>query len=94
MIDEKTTLSEAIEDYGIHSQFVIAMEEMAELTQALSKRLRGAQNVENIAEEIADVEIMIAQIKLALQIAPDVRRIRAEKAQRLRDRLLASAADV
>ena len=57
----KTVLS-AIETFGKEAQLIMAMEEMSELIQALSKNIRGADNVDNIAEEIADVEIMILQL--------------------------------
>lgn len=57
----KTVLS-AIETFGKEAQLIMAMEEMSELIQALSKNMRGAENTDNIAEEIADVEIMILQL--------------------------------
>lgn len=60
----------AIEKWGIHFQCLMAIEEMAELTKALCKRSRiknekeDLANYENIIEEIADVEIMLEQLKL------------------------------
>lgn len=48
---------------GYERQKIKCMEELAELTQALAK-----DDVENITEEIADVEIMLAQIKYLLEI--------------------------
>ena len=89
-MDEKATLAEAIARYGEHLQLVVAMEEMAELTKALSKHIRGADNRKDVAEEIADVEIMLAQIKMMLDIGPDVRIFRMAKIQRLQKRLEAS----
>ena len=68
------------EAFGIESQIMQAVEEMAELIQALSKVERYvirsrkpntekvAAVMENAAEEIADVEIMIEQIKYLLGI--------------------------
>ena len=38
---------------------IIAMEELAELQQAISKGLRGKLNYDNITEEIADVQICL-----------------------------------
>lgn len=51
--------------YGITPQLGILQEECAELIQAISKHLRGEPK-DNMLEEIADVEIMIDQIKSLL----------------------------
>ena len=42
----------------------MVIEEMSELTKELCKELRNRGNVDHIAEELADVEITLAQIKL------------------------------
>lgn len=55
---------EAIDTYGAYHQTMMAFEEMAELMKELSKSLRGADNVEQIAEEIADVQIMLDQMMM------------------------------
>lgn len=52
----------ALDTYGAQAQTIIAMEEMAELTKELSKNLGGANNTAQIAEEIADVRIMLDQM--------------------------------
>ena len=50
---------------GAHAQEIKAMEEMAELTQALCKPLCGnGRNIDNICEEITDVKIMVEQLEL------------------------------
>ena len=54
----------AIETFGKEAQIIMAMEEMSELIQALSKNIRGEDNVDNIAEEIADVSIMLEQMMI------------------------------
>ena len=55
--------------FGFEKQSQQAMEELAELIQALSKYNRGKENaLENVIEEIADVEIMIEQLKYLLNI--------------------------
>lgn len=56
--------SKAVQKWGHIEQSFTACEEMGELIQALSKRMRGEQNHENIVEELADVTIMIQQLKL------------------------------
>lgn len=45
----------ALEAFGAEAQMVMAIEEMSELTKELCKHRRGCDNVEAIAEEIADV---------------------------------------
>lgn len=42
---------------------VIAMEELAELQQAISKGIRGKLDKDNLTEEIADVYIVLDWIK-------------------------------
>nr|DAZ20920.1 MAG TPA: nucleoside triphosphate pyrophosphohydrolase [Caudoviricetes sp.] len=52
----------AIKTFGEDMQKIVAMEELAELQQALSKDLRGKDH--NVEEEIADVYIMLMQLEL------------------------------
>ena len=58
------TLKRAIDYWGADAQIDKAIEEMAELTQALLKcRLeKNGKNMANVAEEIADVLIMVEQL--------------------------------
>lgn len=59
---------EIINFYGPKMQCIIAMEECAELIQAISKlqrfEVKKASKWDNITEEIADVLICIEQLKL------------------------------
>ena len=50
----------AIKTFGGDMQKIVAMEELAELQQALSKDIRGKEH--NVEEEIADVTIMLWQL--------------------------------
>ena len=43
---------------------MMAFEEMSELQKEMCKRFRGEKNDDHIAEEIADVEIMLDQLNL------------------------------
>lgn len=52
----------AVEQYGVEPQTKMAIEEMAELTNALMKLARGRVTVDDIVEEIADVTIMMQQL--------------------------------
>ena len=81
------TYVEAVRAYGKQSQLVMAMEEMSELTKELSKNLRGADNSKALAEEIADVEIMLEQLKLMFSIRDEVTQQRTVKLQRLDNRI-------
>ena len=53
---------EAVKSFGKDSQMKMAIEEMSELIKELCKNFRGAGNTDAIAEEIADVEIMLEQL--------------------------------
>lgn len=58
--------------YGLDRQMDILQEECAELIQAVSKiRRYGLSREENLIEEMADVEVMIDQIKILLNISED-----------------------
>ena len=59
---------EAIEFFGITSQKIMVIEEMSELTKELCKELRNRGDVSHIAEELADVEITLAQLKMIYNI--------------------------
>lgn len=79
-------LNAAISHYG-DLQKTVAMEEMAELIKELSKDIRGTGDPMHIAEEIADTEIMLAQLKLIYGIHADVARYKNEKIERLAKRI-------
>lgn len=80
-------LSKAIRKYGADMQQVIAIEEMAELTKELCKYKRGQDNFDHIAEEIADVEIMMEQLKIMFNAHEEVDTYKAKKLKRLEERL-------
>jgi len=73
----------AIHYFGAREQENLAQEECAELIQAISKKHRGHKH--NISEEIADVEIMLAQLKLINKCSADVEAIKVRKVRRLLD---------
>ena len=66
--DELKVYNDAIDFFGDISQKIMVLEEMSELTKELCKDLRDRGNTESIAEEIADVEITLAQIKMIYNI--------------------------
>ena len=81
---EKMPYSSIIKAFGFRPQVIMAIEEMSELTKELTKALRGKIKLDNIIEEVADVEIMLAQVKLMFGI--ENTKIEAEKKRKL-DRL-------
>ena len=93
----------ALRLWGKDAQMVVCMEELAELTQALAKEMRvsrrehpirHAADVFHIAEEMADVEIIMNQIRCifdqeidAGQFHEAIRCSKESKLARLRERL-------
>ena len=60
---------DAWEKWGETAQLDMLIEECSELIHAVSKYKRGKPNsLKHIAEELADVEIMIGQTKCALNL--------------------------
>lgn len=57
-------LWQIIAHYGYTHQKHKAMEELAELSEALARDLQGDGDRDNIAEEMADVYITLAQLEL------------------------------
>ncbi len=86
-ISDAEVLQRALDTYGSTLQIVVMMEEMSELQKELCKYLRGRGSFEHIAEEIADVEIMLEQMKMLFCCADDVRNERRRKVERLKERL-------
>lgn len=86
-LDEKNIYRQAIETWGAEGQITMVFEEMAELQKELCKSLRGKENRIEIAEEMADVEIMLEQMKLLFSIENDVEEWKCCKIRRLAKRL-------
>lgn len=86
-MSEKEIYRQALEKWGDNLQIAMVFEEMAELQKELCKSLRGKENRVEIAEEIADVEIMLGQMKLLFNIEEGVERHKQLKLQRLEGRL-------
>ena len=81
---EEKIFRRALEKYGRVSQITMVMEEMSELQKELCKNLRGKNNTAEIAEEIADVSIMLDQMKILFNCDNEGSRDRAAKVVRLR----------
>jgi NTP pyrophosphatase (non-canonical NTP hydrolase) len=80
------TCKEIAEHYGIESQSRQLVEEMAELMVAMNKYIRAGDDKkyerrEDVIEEVADVEIMLEQVKHLLNVS--VKRLEIEKKLKL-----------
>ena len=84
----------AIDTYGEVMQITVAFEEMSELQKELCNYLRGSGSQENIAEEIADVEIMMEQMKMLFNCEAAVLQVREKKVKRLKERIEQNGLDV
>lgn len=95
----KETMQLAIDSYGRVNQVIKTVEELSELSQALCKSLirlnytkekisleddsKSVDNVDNIFEEMADVEIMLEQCKMMFQCDKKVNKWKQKKIERL-----------
>lgn len=86
-MSEKELYNLALSKYGAEAQTVMVFEEMSELQKELCKHARGADNQERIAEEIADVLIMLDQMMILHKCKNLVFKYKQEKKIRLEKRL-------
>lgn len=84
---EQAVFRQALEKFGWEHQLRMLFEEMSELQNALCKEARGRDTPVHIAEEVADVEIMLEQVKLHFGVGGEARRVRGEKVDRLREKV-------
>lgn len=88
LISQKEHLKEIINNYGHESQKAMLFEEMAELQKEVCKDLRGKGDIQRIAEELADVNIMLQQIQLIYGITDEqVEQVVQDKIERTLDRI-------
>ena len=86
-MERSEILKNALKHYGANSQRIVAIEEMSELIKELCKVARCEENIAHIAEEIADVRIMLDQLQIMFDCAGKVKMYEAAKVERLRKRL-------
>ena len=88
MDNQESVYVKLIEKYK-DKQLIVAIEELSELQKELCKNLRGNINKENIIEELADVYIMLDQIKVYFSITcNEVKEMIDKKIERTKERLL------
>ena len=86
-MDESKVFEAALQHYGAQAQTLMLFEEMAELQKELCKHARGRCNTMAIAEEIADVQIMLEQMMMLHGCRDNVEAVRKFKVMRLASRL-------
>lgn len=75
-------LISSTERYGVTNQIVKTIEEISELQQSLCKYILN-KTTNNVAEEVADVEIMLEQVKFNLNLTEEVIKTKQHKLKRL-----------
>lgn len=61
--DRKKVYQAALRKWGVDLQTMMAVEEMSELTKEICKIKRGKMDLDALADEIADVTIMLEQLR-------------------------------
>lgn len=92
MIDE---VKQIADHYGLENQFLQLIEEMAELIVAINhdRRNPNKQNLKNIIEELADVELCLQQVIYLLKARQLVNIMTAVKISRQLERIEAEEAE-
>ena len=86
--DRREVYEQAIAVYGEEAQLWIVIEEISELQKEICKYMRGKHDFEAIADEIADVTIMLEQAQLIFGISKaDIDSHMAAKVERLKNRM-------
>ncbi len=83
---QEDVLKKAVDTWGAESQIGMLMEEMGELMSAINRRHRCRTDKSTVEEELADVEIMLDQMRHIFD-AEEVDRFKRLKIDRLEARL-------
>ena len=77
--------------FGLQNQVIVAIEEASEFQKELTKKLRNGIADKTfdslLADEIADLTIMIEQITLAFNLKDDIESLKKYKLNRLAERI-------
>ena len=85
---DKKLLKKAIDVWGKHAQLLTLLEEMSELQKEILKNInRGKENLNELIDETADVEIMLEQLKYIFDIEQAVEEKIPVKLEKVRRRL-------
>jgi NTP pyrophosphatase (non-canonical NTP hydrolase) len=83
----KQLYQQVLEKWGRFEQLTVAIEELSELIKEICKDIRDMGNINHLAEEVADVEIMCEQLRFIYGIDEKVDRWKDDKLKRLEERL-------
>jgi len=87
-INEEELYKRALRIWGKEPQMLQVIEEMSELIKEILKNInRKKDNIDEIIEETADVEIMLGQLKCCYKINDEIRKYKAEKLKLIAKRL-------
>ena len=86
--ERETVYKAALHKWGTRAQLNVVIEELSELTKEVCKLLRGNHNMDALAEEIADVTIMLEQLRLMYGLDADVCGHIDDKVRRLERRIV------
>ena len=82
------TYERALKTWGKEPQMLQVIEEMSELTKEILKNVnRKKDNVNELIEETADVEIMLEQLKYCYNIHKQVEAYKTDKLKKIDKRL-------
>ena len=85
---EETIYERAIRVWKKQPQMLQVIEEMSELAKEILKNVaRGKDNINQLIEETADVEIMLEQLKYCYDIHQQVESYKQTKLLTIKDRL-------
>lgn len=85
-ISDMKIYQDAINKWGQESQLNMLVEECAELISAVNRLRRGNTDSVPVLEELADVDIMIEQMKMIFD-RNTIESIKCSKLSRLRERI-------
>ena len=85
---KETIYERALRVWHKTPQMLQVIEEMSELTKEILKNVnRGKDNIDELIEETADVEIMLEQLKCCYDIKDKVESYKAKKLKKIEKRL-------
>ena len=87
-VNEIELYHRTIRVWGKEPQMLQVIEEMSELTKEILKNVnRKKDNIKELIEEAADVEIMLGQLKVCYNIEKQVEAYKADKLKTIQQRL-------
>lgn len=81
-MNREEILRKAIDTYGKDSQAKMMIEEMSELTKELCKCFRGEKDTGHVLEEMADVQIMLDQMRMIFGDTSEQEKVKLERLER------------